>query len=164
MFRFSTEGGRRRIRGDGSCKMIQHPTQSGLVSCRTTDMQHTHTRTTIHTRPRKPQAHLSEQQLQGRKWGQGIRRRAPLLPFNQTAFSLAFICSLVEPFFFFDSNRFTLQQKSFAFLSFFCSFLCFLFLVQLSMFRDSFYSLLFPSSKCYTFVIAFSLLYSLKPV
>lgn len=139
--------------------MIQHPryTQSGLVSCRTTDMQYTHTRTTIHARPRKPQAHLSEQQLQGRKWGQGIRRRAPLLPFNQTAFVVLWSLFLIQidlPY----------SKNPLPFVFFFSSLLCFLFLVQLCMFRDSFSSLLSPSSQCYTFVIAFSLLYSLKPV
>lgn len=72
---------------DDSCKMNQHPwhTHSDIMSCRTTGIQYmlTHTH-----RPRKSWAHSSEQQLQGRKWGQSIWRRAPLLLFNQTACSL----------------------------------------------------------------------------
>lgn len=39
---------------------------------------------------KKSWAQSSEQQLQGRKWGQGIWRRSLLFPFNQTAFSLPF--------------------------------------------------------------------------
>lgn len=56
---------------------------------------------------------------------------------------------------FFDSNRFTLQQKSSAF-GFFP-------LVQLCTFRDSFSSLLSPSSQCYTFVIALQFKARLEP-
>lgn len=46
---------------------------------------------------------------------------------------------------------------------FFPSLLCFLFLVQLCTFRDSFSSLLSPSSQCYTFVTALQFKARLEP-
>lgn len=70
----STEGVRRTGQGD-SWKTSWHPRHVGsdTMSCKTaTDAHHaqTCTFTQIDTRPRKSQAHSSEQQLQGRKWGQ----------------------------------------------------------------------------------------------
>lgn len=95
---FGAGGGRRRIRRDDSCNTNQHRshTCSDTMSCRTAKIQYTLTHTHTHLLPstqgpeKKSWAQSSEQQLQGRKWGQGIWRRALLFPFNQTAFSLPF--------------------------------------------------------------------------
>lgn len=110
---FGAGGGRRRIRRDDSCNTNQHRshTCSDTMSCRTAEIQYTLTHTHTHLLPstqgpeKKSWAQSSEQQLQGRKWGQDIWRRALLFPFNQTAFSLPFYFFL----FFSDSN--TSQQK-----------------------------------------------------